>query len=177
MRRLSELLSACHISAPIVDGEVSSLEYDSRKCERGSLFFAFRGIHSSGSAFAKEAVARGAIAVFAEEEIPRLSAPLFVVERARSVYARMCAAFFDFPADKLFVIGVTGTDGKTTTCEYLHRMLTEEGVRTGLIDTVSIDEGEGRRPSPWRQSTPEAWFLNSTLSRCVERGLTHVIIE
>ncbi len=178
MVSLSALLSVCGYATPLSpDLSIGSIVQHSSKAEEGSLFFAIDGEHTSGRLWAAEAVARGAVAVVSEHPIDHLPVPVFVMPRVRSVYAHMCAAFYADPQDHLCVIGVTGTDGKSTTCDYLHHILTDNGLRCGLLSTISIDDGSSKRASPYRQSTPEADQLFAFLSRAVDHGLTHVILE
>ena len=172
MVSLSALLSVCGYATPLSpDLSIGSIVQHSSKAEEGSLFFAIDGEHTSGRLWAAEAVARGAVAVVSEHPIDHLPVPVFVMPRVRSVYAHMCAAFYADPQDHLCVIGVTGTDGKSTTCDYLHHILTDNGLRCGLLSTISIDDGSSKRASPYRQSTPEADQLFAFLSRAVDHGL------
>lgn len=158
--------------------EVTGLSYDSRLCKHGYVFFAFPGIHSQGTEHVMDAIAHGATTVVTPVKLDLPKGIAQIVEpRPRTLFSRMCSAFYDHPEQKLKIIGVTGTDGKTSTCEYLHQLLLLSGVHAGLIGTVSMDDGEGMRPSPYRQSTPEADQLEAFLKRCLDHGLDTVILE
>lgn len=176
MTELKLLLEKAGIAVPCPPLSITGIEYDSRKCTKGSLFCAFHGIHTDGTRYLDDAIERGAVAIMSDASLS-CPVPVIVVENVRSSYAALCAAFHDFPSRKLFVIGVTGTDGKTTTSEYLWQLLSHWGIHAGLLGTVSMDDGTGKGPSPYRQSTPEAEELQQFLCRCVEHGLTHVIVE
>jgi UDP-N-acetylmuramoyl-L-alanyl-D-glutamate--2,6-diaminopimelate ligase len=181
MEKLAELLCRLDMHVPPVpeDATIRSLCYDSRSCTEGSAFFAFGGIHADGMSFVDDAIGRGATCIFSEREVPEKHPGIIYIttDNTRSLFARMCAAWNRFPAEQLTVVGVTGTDGKTTTCEFLYQLLIAKGIRAGILGTVSMDDGTGKRPSPYRQSTPEADLLQAFLRRCVDNGLTHVILE
>ncbi len=178
MVTLHQLLQACSIPVDqIADTPISAVVQHSAHVEEGALFFAFDGAHTSGRLWAEEAVAKGAAAVVAESAIETLSVPVITVAQIRSVYSRMCAAFCGDPQQQLAIIAVTGTDGKSTTCDYLHQIISRIGMRCGLLSTTSLDDGAKKRPSPYRQSTPEAEVLFPFLARCVANGLSHVILE
>jgi len=176
MRSIREIFAAASIPFSGKEMDVTALEYDSRNCRSGSVFFAFPGIHSNGSDHIADAIEHGAVAVVAETQVA-CPVPLYVTKNVHHAFALMCAAFHDYPARRLTIIGVTGTDGKSTTCEYLHQLLLEQGIHSGLIGTVSLDNGNGKGPSPYRQSTPEAGELQGFLHDCVENGLSVVILE
>src|SRR5215213_2800317 len=110
-------------SAPTA--EVRSLAYDSRQVEPGALFIGLQGMKASGSDFASEAIARGAVAVIASQPPPApVSVPWIVVSDARDAMAVLAAEFYGHPSDVMTVIGITGTNGKTTTA-YLMRAVCE----------------------------------------------------
>ncbi|MFA5447011.1 MAG: UDP-N-acetylmuramyl-tripeptide synthetase [Sphaerochaeta sp.] len=178
MVTLSTLLAASHIESSIrTDVSVTSIVQHSDQVQKGSLFFAFEGLHTSGARWAAEAARRGAVAIVAEKGIDDLDIPVIVVKKIRSVYSTMCAAFWDNPERELSLIGVTGTDGKSTTCDYLYQLLAFHNVQSGLLSTISVDDGSTKEDSPWRQSTPEAELLFAFLARCRDNGLSTVVLE
>jgi len=158
--------------------EVSAVVYDSRACKPGSVFFAFPGIHTQGANYIADAIQNGAIAVVSDhpvllpENVAGLVDPL-----VRTRFASVCSRFHGEPESRLSIIGVTGTDGKSTTSEYLYQLLQRAGRRTALIGTVSMDDGSGYGPSPYRQSTPEADQLEAFLDRCLHNGVEYVVLE
>ncbi len=181
MNTLSGLLNAIGIEeAPLAQTQViSKICYNSEECVEGSVFFAFPGLHTQGDLYIDNAIAKGAVCIFSTRPVTNKQEHVlyFVTEAPRSLFSRMCAAFYNWPSRNLEVIGVTGTDGKSTTCDYLYQMLQEKGCKVGLLGTVNMDDGEGKRPSPYRQSTPEADQLQAFLYRCNMHDLTHVILE
>jgi len=158
-------------------GEVSGLAYDSRSVTPGSVFFAVPGDHVDGHDFATEAAAKGALAVVAESELSFLTIPQLIVPRTRVALADAADAWFDHPSQHLRVIGVTGTDGKTTTCFLAAAMLTAAGRRPGLAGTVAIRVGDRQEPNPNRNTTPEALELQSLLADMVAAGNDCVVME
>ena len=101
---------------PGIDPQVTSISADSRQVQPGGLFVAMSGGSSDGHRFIPAAIERGAVAVVGEQPIVGLPVPYVRVENSRQALANLAAAFYDYPARKLTMIGVTGTDGKTTTC-------------------------------------------------------------
>ena len=158
-------------------GEVTGLAYDSRTVTAGSVFFAVPGDHVDGHDFATEAAARGALAVVAEHELSALTIPQLIVPRTRVALADAADAWFGHPSQHLRVIGVTGTDGKTTTCFLAAAMLTAAGRRPGLAGTVAIRVGDRQEPNPNRNTTPEALELQSLLADMVAAGNDCVVME
>ena len=158
-------------------GEILALAYDSRSVEPGTLFFAVPGVHVDGHDFAPQAVAAGALAIVVERELPDVSVPQLVVGRSRDALADAAAAWFDHPSRKLHVIGVTGTDGKTTTCFLAAAVLRAAGRRPGLVGTVEVGIGDERAPNQDRNTTPEALELQELLAGMVEAGNDSVVME
>ncbi|HET7619491.1 MAG TPA: Mur ligase domain-containing protein, partial [Vicinamibacterales bacterium] len=112
--------------------EVRAVAYDSRRASPGSVFVALRGEHADGAAFAPQAIAKGAIAVVAETAAPdAIRVPWLQVTDARAAIAAVAAAFFGNPSEELALVGITGTNGKTTTSYLLEAIFEAAGVRCG----------------------------------------------
>ncbi len=158
-------------------GEISALAYDSRAVEPGTLFFAVPGVHVDGHEFVPQAVDRGATAVVVERELDGVAVPQLVVERTRNALADAAAAWFGQPSRRLHVVGVTGTDGKTTTCFLAAAVLRAAGMRPGLVGTVELGVGDERLPNENRNTTPEALELQALLARMVAAGNDSVVME
>ena len=137
-------------------GEVTGLAYDSRQVAAGALFFAIPGDHVDGHDFIADAVARGAAAVVAERETPGLDVPQLLVIRTRDALADAADAWYGRPSERLEVIGVTGTDGKTTTVHLVSDVLEAGGERTGFATTVDFKIADHISANDTRQSTQEA---------------------
>ena len=158
-------------------GEVTGLAYDSRNVRAGTLFFAVPGVHVDGHDYAAVAVKDGAIGVVSEREMEGLDAPQLVVDRTRRALADAADAWYEQPSKELEVIGITGTDGKTTTSFLAVELLRAGGRRPGLIGTVAADIGDERLPNEDRNTTPESLELQELLARMVEARNESVVME
>ncbi|MCV0403680.1 MAG: UDP-N-acetylmuramoyl-L-alanyl-D-glutamate--2,6-diaminopimelate ligase [Chloroflexi bacterium] len=158
-------------------GEVRGLAYDSRRVGPGTLFFAVPGVHVDGHDFVADAVAAGALAVVVEHEVDGVAVPQLVVDRARRALADAADAWFGRPSERLTVVGVTGTDGKSTVAALTADLLRAAGRRPGEIGTVFTTIGDDRRPNLDRTTTPEALELQELLARMVDAGNDGVVME
>ena len=168
---------------PGIDGqppllaEVGSVEYDSRRVTAGSLFAAIPGTRQDGAAYVPAAVAAGARAILVERPLVDAGVPQVVVRSARPALAAAAAWFHDFPSHRLGIVGITGTDGKTTTSFLVRAMLEASGHRCGLIGTVTTIVGGRPFGPPSRATTPEAPELQAALAAMVEAGDTFAVVE
>jgi UDP-N-acetylmuramoyl-L-alanyl-D-glutamate--2,6-diaminopimelate ligase len=174
---LAELIGG--LQDPIVSGSLErriiSLCYDSREAGPGSLFVAIRGKVVDGHSFIDQAIDRGAEAVVAEKPGLTQRATLIQVSDSRDALARLAATFYRNPSTQLRMIGVTGTNGKTTTTFLIKHLLERAGQRTGLVGTVLYEIGE--RILPAARTTPESLDLQSILSQCVDARCSNVVME
>ncbi len=157
---------------------ITALAYDSRKVVEGGLFIAVPGTHTNGQRFLDEAIRRGASAALGEA-LPGQSAPLPYIEVAdvRKALADLSCAFYEYPAAHLCTIGVTGTDGKTTTSNLISHLFEEAGRSTGLMTTANFKLGGREWENTTRQSTLEALEVQQMLQQCRDARVTHAIIE
>jgi UDP-N-acetylmuramoyl-L-alanyl-D-glutamate--2,6-diaminopimelate ligase len=155
---------------------VTDIVFDSRHATPGTLFVALRGGYSDGHDFLNQARERGAVAVMVEEASD-LDLPQIVVDNSREALATIAAEFFDHPSRELGMIGVTGTDGKTSTSMLAEAMLQRHGYRTGLIGTVSIKIGDDIVDHETRQTTPESLDIQRLLRQMVDAGVEWAIVE
>ncbi len=156
------------------DREITSLCTDSRLAGEGDLFFCFRGTHSDSHEYAEDAVQRGASAIVVEREL-KLGCSEIVVEDGREAMAYLSAAFYRHPEKKLRIVGITGTNGKTTTSFMLKNILEEAGKKTGVIGTLGAEYGE-RKVAPVL-TTPDPVFLFSLLADMVREGIEVAVME
>ena len=156
------------------DAEIKSLCIDSRVAGEGDLFFCYRGTSSDSHAFAAEAEARGAAAAVCERKLG-LTIPQIVVGDGREAMARLSAAFYGHPERKLKVVGITGTNGKTTTANMLYRILLAAGRRAGLIGTLGARYGATAVPPAL--TTPDPVALFSLLADMAKAGTEIVVME
>ncbi len=163
--------------AQIPATSITGIAIDNRKVEPGNLFVAMRGGSADGHDFIPDAIARGAAAVVCEKEITGLPVPCIRVQNSRQALTWLAAAFYDNPGRRLTVIGVTGTDGKTTTCNLLYQILLAAGLKAGLISTVNAIIGDEVLDTGFHVTTPDAPDVQHYLARMVEAGLTHAVLE
>jgi len=167
--KLGELIDGIDVAATRgdVDVEISSLAYDSRRVEPGTLFFCVPGEKSDGHDFARGAVEAGAVALVVERELD-VDVAQVVVADARAAMAPLAARFWGDPTSELRVVGVTGTNGKTTTAFLVREVLEAAGVRCGLLGTVRQVVGGGEEAA--ERTTPEAIDLQATFRRMLDGG-------
>jgi UDP-N-acetylmuramoyl-L-alanyl-D-glutamate--2,6-diaminopimelate ligase len=167
-RRLSEGL--------IPDVDVSGIAYDSRQVEAGALFIALGGLKTSGLNFAADAIARGAVAVVAEIPAASQSGATWIdVSDARAAMARIAAEFHGHPSRSMSVVGITGTNGKTTTAYLLRSIFEAAGKKCGLLGTVTYAIGDQELPAA--RTTPEAPDVQKMFRRMVDSGCTACAME
>jgi UDP-N-acetylmuramoyl-L-alanyl-D-glutamate--2,6-diaminopimelate ligase len=172
-----ERFSALH-APPGVLGEaaVSSIVYDSRQAATGSVFVALRGLQADGTAFARDALTRGAIAIFAETPAPAgVTVPWLQVADARLVLAALSSEFFGRPSERLSLVGITGTNGKTTTSYLLASIFEAAGIRCGRIGTIGYRIGTREYEAP--RTTPEAPELQRMLRDMIAQGCGACVME
>ena len=176
--KLGDLFGATGIPVPdgASDVDVRTVAYDSRKAEPGSVFVAIGGFHRDGNDFAADAVKRGAVAVVTEKP-SRTSAPTAVVPDARAALADLAAEIFDHPTRKLRIVGVTGTDGKTTTVHLVSDVLEAGGERTGFATTVDFKLAGHEWQNETRQSTQEAVEIQQFFAELLVAGGTWGVLE
>jgi len=157
---------------------VRGIAYDSRRVTPGAAFVAVPGAHADGHAFVGDAVARGAVAVVVEEPGDAAGAATqLVVDRSQLALAVVAAWWYEDPGRRLGVIGVTGTDGKTTTAAMAVAALEAAGVRTGLVSTAEQKIGPHRSGTPAHVTTPEAPELQLALRAMVRAGDAAAVVE
>jgi len=163
----------------IPDVPITGIAFDSREVTPGRVFIALTGTSRDGHKYIPSAIERGAAAVIgtlpAEEQ--NWPVPYLQVIDSRLALAHLSAAFYDFPGRKMTVVGVTGTDGKTTTSTLLYQILRSAGLAAGMVSTVSAYIGDQVLDTGFHVTTPEAPDLQRYLAQMVEAGLTHAVVE
>lgn len=157
-----------------ISAEITDICADSRKVGKGSLFIALKGTHDDGGKYIAAAAQAGAVAAVCEEFAP-LELPQIKVKDARAAFASLCGRFFGDPAQKLKMVGVTGTNGKSTVAYLVQQIACRCGMRCGLIGTMYISDGEKRYPA--LLTTPDPWELNKTLAQFVQSGCRAAVME
>ena len=157
--------------------EVSGITHDSREVVGGNLFVALTGGSFDGHAYIQDAINKGAAAVIGECGVSISTVPYFQTGNSRLALAYLAAAYYGFPCRKLTVIGVTGTDGKTTTVNLIYNILVSCGLKAGMISTVNAVIGDEVIDTGFHVTTPEAPKIQQLLRKMVDHGITHVVIE
>jgi UDP-N-acetylmuramoyl-L-alanyl-D-glutamate--2,6-diaminopimelate ligase len=157
--------------------EIEGLAYDSRKVKTNGLFVAIRGHKMDGHRYIGQAVSKGARAVVLERAAADLpeSVTRIQVKNTRQALSRLSSAFFGFPDRHLYMIGITGTNGKTTTSYLVESLLKSAGFRAGVLGTIGYRFASEDIPAP--VTTPESLELQQLLSEMVKTGVTHVVME
>ncbi|HSM71781.1 MAG TPA: UDP-N-acetylmuramoyl-L-alanyl-D-glutamate--2,6-diaminopimelate ligase [Anaerolineales bacterium] len=156
---------------------IAGISIDSRTVKPGHLFVALTGGTVDGHNYIQDAIDSGASAVAGEKDISGLSVPYIRLENTRQALTWMAASFHDWPGRKLTVIGVTGTDGKTTTTNLIHQILLAANLKAGMISTVNAVIGDEILDTGFHVTTPDAHDVQRYLAEMVDAGLTHVVLE
>lgn len=177
-RTLAEVARSLGLD-PVEGPEVTGVTHNAREVRPGDLYVAFPGANHHGAAFAGQAAAAGAVAVLTDPAGAELAAgtglPLLVVDRPRARMGELAAAVYDRPSERLLMIGLTGTNGKTTTSYLVEGGLRGAGRHPGVIGTVEMRVGDERIKS--ERTTPEATDLHAILAVMGERGADAVTME
>ena len=156
---------------------VSAITFDSRQVGPGALFVAYRGVTQDGHRFIPQALANGAVAIVAEKQLTGVDVPLVIVPDGREALAHLSAAWHGYPSRKLTMVGVTGTDGKTTTCNLIHSILTAAGRKSGLVTTVNAVMGERIMDTGLHTTTPDAPDVQRYLAEMVTAEMDSAVLE
>ena len=164
---------------------VCGLASDSRLVRPGDLFVAIKGLNTDGHDFIPQAIERGAIAIITERELSPSSSefpfppefPVILVPDSRAALAYLAAAWHNYPARQMRVVGVTGTDGKTTTVNLIHSILAAAGHKTGMISTVNALIGDISYDTGLHTTTPDAPDVQRFLAQMVEAGTEYAVLE
>lgn len=175
--RFSRLLEGLGIPHRGSDPEIEGLDYDSRRIRPGWLFVAMRGDSSDGNRFIDTAIRNGAKAVVSDSpaEHVRENVAWAVVPHGRKALARLAASFYASPADRLKIVGVTGTNGKTTTSFLVESILNYCGMSSALIGTIEYHVNGKVLPAP--HTTPESLEINQIFAEAVAGGGTDAVME
>ncbi|MCE1245950.1 MAG: UDP-N-acetylmuramoyl-L-alanyl-D-glutamate--2,6-diaminopimelate ligase [Firmicutes bacterium] len=155
--------------------DITSIAYDSRKVEAGCLFVAMRGVNTDGHQYIKAAIEKGATAIIAENDLILENIPVIKVPDSRAALAKLAECFYGYPAEELDIIGVTGTNGKTSVTHMIAEALGANGIKTGIIGTLYVKIGN--KIYPTNNTTPESLELQMYFSKMLEAGCKAVAME
>jgi len=174
--KLQKLLEYLHPIHPFKgEGpEITSIENDNRKVQKGSLFICIKGYTVDGHDFAESAVNNGAAAILAERPLD-LDVPVIVVNDTTRAMAVLANAFYGQPTKKLHLIGITGTNGKTTTSHLIEKIFADAGKKTGLIGTMYTKIAD--KTIETKNTTPESLILQKTFQQMVDAGVSLAVME
>ncbi|GAB6100367.1 UDP-N-acetylmuramoyl-L-alanyl-D-glutamate--2,6-diaminopimelate ligase [Halanaerocella petrolearia] len=177
MVNLKELVEVLSVKSIIgeSDIEVTGIAYDSREVEEGYLFVAISGFEQDGHNFIEDAINNGAQAILVENEVANDQVTTIRVNDTRESLAKVSAKFYSYPAQDLTIIGVTGTNGKTTTTYLIESILNNLEMKTGLIGTIKNKVGKVEQEAS--RTTPESLDLQRYFAQMIEEGITHVVME
>lgn len=175
LAELIEELRGC-----VVDGnpsvEVSSIEYNSRKTTSGALFIAIKGFKADGHDYVNDAIKRGAVAVVVERDVETpFEICKVMVPDSREALSHISSVYYGTPSRKLDITGVTGTNGKTTTCYLLRSIYEAAGISSGMLTTIEYLVGKRRQRA--QLTTPESLDMQRILGKMVEDGVKAVAME
>ncbi len=177
MINLKDLLKNIEVleNTGIINPSITGLAYHSERVQPGQLFVCIKGFKTDGHRYLDQASKKGAAAAVVEEIQPSIGLPQFRVADSRSALAALADAYYDHPSQKLKMIGITASNGKTTTSFMTNAVLEEQGLLTGLIGTVIVKSGSKIRPAVL--TTPESLDLHQYLHQMVEMGVSHTTME
>ncbi len=170
---LSVLMNGIDVKNKYEDIEICNVKNDSRAIERGDVYVAIKGITTDGHKYVDAAIKSGAVAVVVEQDMGCKSQ--IIVDDTMKAYALICANYFDNPAKKLKIVGVTGTNGKTSVTSIVHQILKSTGIKSGLIGTIQNEYGDVVEES--KNTTPDAYVYHETLDKMVKAGCEYLISE
>jgi len=178
-KKLSQLFTDFPFPFPpqIPDVDISGISIDSRGVKPGYLFVAMQGGSVDGHSYIQKAIDSGASAIVGDRDMSGFSVPYIRLENPRQALTYLSASFYDWPARKLTVIGVTGTDGKTTTTNLIYKILLAANIKAGMISTVNAVIGDEVLDTGFHVTTPDAQDVQRYLAKMVDSGLTHVVLE
>jgi UDP-N-acetylmuramoyl-L-alanyl-D-glutamate--2,6-diaminopimelate ligase len=170
-------LPLCMANVP--DIPITGIAIDSRAVKPGDLFVALKGGSSDGHDYIPKAIENGAVAIVGDKDfVGRVGNPPYIrLDNSRRALTWIAASFYNWPGRKLTVIGVTGTDGKTTTTNLIYQILLAAGLRAGMISTVNAVIGDEVLDTGFHVTTPDAHDVQRYLAQMVAAGLTHVVLE
>jgi UDP-N-acetylmuramoyl-L-alanyl-D-glutamate--2,6-diaminopimelate ligase len=160
---------------PTTEIEISSIHYRAQEVTPGGLFVAIKGFKADGHEFISQAVERGASVIVSQRSVTTTKALNIIVEDSRKALAHLASRFYGNPSEKLVIVGITGTNGKTTTSYLIESILNESGLKVGVIGTINYRFA--KKTFTNSVTTPESLDLQRILSEMVSEGISHLVME
>ncbi len=174
LQELLSVLDSCEITGS-EDVLIEGLSDDSRNIKKGFLFICHAGFKSDGYSYVKNALDNGAVAILTDKELGGLPATVVKVADSNTAMQKLAPHFFDYPSHKMAIIGVTGTNGKTTVTHMLRQIFAAAGHMTGVIGTIHAMSGE--REIPVKNTTPDVMELQTLLAQMYNDGVKYIFME
>ncbi|MBR5496117.1 MAG: UDP-N-acetylmuramoyl-L-alanyl-D-glutamate--2,6-diaminopimelate ligase, partial [Oscillospiraceae bacterium] len=171
--KLSQLLMGIEYKGGFIDKEISDVVCDSRKIIKDCIFVCIKGENFDGHSFARNAIEQGTACVVVEKDMGIVDQ--IIVKNSRLCYGDMCAAIFANPASRLKLVGVTGTNGKTTVTTLVKHILTQLGKKVGLIGTIQNEIADEVYPT--EKTTPDAYDLQEMFAKMVQKECEYAVME
>jgi len=156
---------------------ITGINFDSRKVKKGNIFICIKGVHSDGHDFVQSAVSNGAAAIIAEKEIDVDGSPVLLVEDAAMAIAKSSAVFYGFPSRDINLIGVTGTNGKTTVTHLVQNIFEKAQLKCGLIGTLGYRRSSSEEYVDCGHTTPQATDLQETFKSFLDLDIKNAVME
>ena len=156
------------------DLPVTGIDYDSRRIKPGMVFVAVTGYKTDGKKFVSDAIKNGAVAIISDQPV-NADVPIIVVASARKALADTAASFYGYPGKSLFIVGVTGTNGKSTSVYLIKHILDVSGNKTGMLNSLVYDIG--KKTYRAERTTPESLEVQRFLREMKEAECTHAVVE
>ena len=174
---LTSLLNSITVKNIIgnTDIDIKGLSYDSRTVSKDYIFFALNGAHTNGTEFADQAISKGAVCIISETEIKNRKCTNIIVDDVLGTMSKISAKFYDYPDKKLTIIGVTGTNGKTSITYMTESLLKSFNIDIGVIGTISYRYANVVIDAP--NTTPQSLDLYKMMAEMVEAKIKYLIME
>lgn len=175
--KLSEMLNDVEVEKTVgsADINIAGIAFNSSEVKAGYVFVCIKGFKTDGHIYAADALDKGAVAIIAEREMPEIAANIIVVKNSRYALAKISAAFYGYPYKRFKLIGITGTNGKTTTTYLIKSVLEQKGFKVGLIGTNQNMVGQTVIPS--HHTTPDSLELMKLFAKMADEGAEYVVME